>query len=336
MESKTYLLTGASGFLGSTICRQLISAGNKVIAFVLPGDKAEAFIPKGTLICHGNLCDPADVDRFFGMAGDGEFLVIHCASMVTVNPNYNQKVMDVNVNGTKNIIEACKTHAGCRKLVYVGSTGAMPTLKKGIMHREIQRFEPENLPDCYGQSKAIASNHVLDACKDGLDACIVMPTGILGPGDYSISTTTDGAIRIINGEMTIGITGTFNMADVRDLASGVISATEKGRKGESYILGNDVVSFKDYSKLLLEESGKKNIKFFLPCPVARFMAGIMEKKAERNGTTQLLTRYSFWVLSKNNEYDSTKACRELGYRSRSYKETIHDEVMWFKEQGLIS
>lgn len=131
----------------------------------------------------------------FDVGNDADIYVIHCASIVTVNPEYNPKVMEVNVGGTRNIIDACLECKGFRKLVYVGSTGAIPALPKGYIHREVGGFKPELLRDCYSRSKADASNLVLDAAKRGLDACIVMPTGIMGPGDSSVSKTTGTVIR---------------------------------------------------------------------------------------------------------------------------------------------
>lgn len=337
MESRAiYLLTGAAGFLGSTVCRLLLDMGKNVRALVLPGDKAAKFVPEDVQIVEGDLCDTDDIDRFFDVGQDRDVYVIHCASIVTVNPDYNPKVMAVNVGGTQHVIEACRNCKGFKKLVYVGSTGAIPTLPKGTAHREVTEFSPERIHDCYGKSKAAASNLILDAAESGLEACIVMPTGIMGPGDNSISTTTETVLRILKGEMSVGIAGSFNMADVRDLAAGVVSAVEKGRRGESYILGNEVVSFKEFARLLREESGCRRIRFFLPCGLARKIASHMEKKAAKSGTKPLLTTYSIEVLDKNNAYDSTKASKELGYSCRSYRETIRDEVDWLKSSGLIA
>ncbi len=143
-------------------------------------------------------------------------------------------------------------------------------------------------------------------------------------------------MQIINGEMPMGIDGSFNLCDVRDLANGTILAADKGRDGECYILGNQAVSFKKFSKLLMEESGCKPIKAFLPLGIANFIAGVMEKQAKKKGTRPLMTTFSVYNLARNNEFDCTKARRELGYRTRSYKETIRDEVAWLKATGKIA
>ena len=131
MRDTLYLVTGATGFLGSTICRQLIERGDKVRAFVLPNDKAMKHIPKEVEIFEGDLCDINSLEKFFKGPNGMKTIVLHIASVVTVDPTYNQKVIDINVNGTKNIIDLCLSHKECQKLVYCSSTGAIPELPKG-------------------------------------------------------------------------------------------------------------------------------------------------------------------------------------------------------------
>ena len=183
----------------------------------------------------------------------------------------------------------------------------------------------------------MATQLVLDAVRDrGLNACVVHPSGIMGPEDYAIGETTGTLIKIINGDMPMGIDGSFNLCDVRDLAHGTIMAADKGTAGSCYILGNDEVSFKDFSKLVCEESGCKPVKMFLPLGMANFIAGILEKKAKKKGEKPLMTSFSVYNLARNNVFDSSKARRELGYTTRSYRETIHDEIAWLKAEGKIA
>lgn len=340
MDDRIYLITGAAGFLGSNICRELIADGKKVRAFVLVGDKSAMFIPEGVEQCEGDLCDIDSLDRFFTIPEGMESVVIHAASIVTVSEEYSQKVMDVNVGGTKNIISLCLKHRECKKLVYVSSTGAIPELKKGEMISEVSFFNPESMPDkvrgCYSQSKALATQAVLDAVKEkGLDATVVHPSGILGPDDYAIGETTRTLVRIVKGEMPAGIDGSFNLCDVRDLARACILAVDRGRKGECYILGNEEIRFKDFSKLIADVSGCKAPKLFIPGSIANIMADIMTRKAKKKGEKPMMTRFSVYNLMRNNSYDSSKAKKELGYTTRSYKETVVDEVNWLKAVGQI-
>ncbi len=333
-----YLLTGAAGFLGSNICSQLLERGDKVRAFVLAGDPAVKFIPEGVEIFEGNLCSPEDCMRFFDVPEGTETICIHCASMVTVNPDYNEKLIAVNVGGTENIIAAAKAHPEFRKLVYVSSTGAIPELPKGQKITEVNQFVPyddDKVVGWYSRSKAMATQKVLDAAAEGLNACVVHPSGILGPNDHAISETTGTIIKIMNGEMAIGMGGSFNLCDVRDLAAGTIGAADKGRKGECYILGNKEVTLKEVAGMLHDACGCKQPLFYVPIALAYKLAAQMEKKAAKTGEKPLMTNFAVYNLDRNNSFDYSKAERELGYHTRPYSETLTDEARWLVKEGKI-
>ena len=339
MSNIIYLVTGAAGFLGSNVCKQLLESGEKVRALVLPNDKSVKFIPNDVEICLGDLCDSASLEEFFKVPAGMNSVVIHCASMVTVDPAYSEKLMAVNVGGTRNIIEKCLAHPECLKLVYVSSTGAIPEAPMGTKIKEVDKFEPNDpkkVVGAYSQSKAKASQMVLDAVRVmGLRACIVHPSGILGPLDHAVGETTGTLIKIIKGEMPVGMQGSFNLCDVRDLAAGCIAAVTKGRIGESYILANEEVTLKQLCEMLQEECNCQKIKFYLPLNIADKIAQTMEKKAEKSGKKPMMTTFSVYNLARNNSCDYSKAKEELGYSTRSYQETIHDEVEWLKKEGLI-
>lgn len=250
--------------------------------------------------------------------------------------NKIQKIMDINVGGTKNIIEKCLEHPECKKMVYVSSSGAIPELPKGQKIREVKQFDSEKVVGWYSKTKAMATQAVLDAVKkEGLNACVVHPSGILGPQDYAIGETTGTIIKIINGEMPVGMRGSFNLCDVRDLAAGCIAAADKGRTGECYILGNEEVTLKEMCELLDKDLHCGTCKLYLPLGLAKLLAKQMEKKAEKTGKKALMTTFSVYNLERNNTFDYSKAKKELGYHTRSYAETLHDEAVWLKEEGKI-
>ena len=336
MSRTLYLVTGAAGFLGSHICRQLLDRGESVRAFVLKGDPAVKYIPEKVGIVTGDLCDINSLENFFKVPDDTQTIILHVASTVTVNPDYNQKLMDINVGGTKNIIEKCLEHPECKKMVYVSSSGAIPELPKGQKIREVKQFDSEKVVGWYSKTKAMATQAVLDAVKkEGLNACVVHPSGILGPQDYAIGETTGTIIKIINGEMPVGMRGSFNLCDVRDLAAGCIAAADKGRTGKCYILGNEEVTLKEMCELLDKDLHCGTCKLYLPLGLAKLLAKQMEKKAEKTGKKALMTTFSVYNLERNNTFDYSKAKKELGYHTRSYAETLHDEAVWLKEEGKI-
>ncbi len=334
-----YLLTGAAGFLGTNICMQLLEAGCKVRALVLPNDPSVRFIPEDVEVVLGDLTDADSLDAFFAVPEGATSAIIHCASMVTVDPAYSEKLMAVNVTGTRNIITKVLAHPECEKMVYVSSTGAIPEQPHGTPITEVDKFEPcdpNKVVGAYSQSKAKASQMVLDAVRVmGLKACIVHPSGILGPNDHAVGETTATLLQIIKGEMPMGMQGSFNLCDVRDLAAGTIAAIDKGRVGECYILANEPVTLKELCEMLHEECDAKKIKFYLPLGLANTIAQGLEKQAAKSGKKPLMTTFSVYNLARNNVFDYSKARNELGYTTRSYRQTIHDEVQWMMEEGLI-
>ena len=338
-NNRYYLLTGAAGFLGTNICMQLLEAGCKVRALVLPNDKSVKFIPEQVEVVLGDLTDAPSLEPFFTVPEGCTSVIIHCASMVTVNPNYSEKLMAVNVGGTRNIITKVLEHPECEKLVYVSSTGAIPEQPHGTPITEVSQFtpcDPKKVVGAYSQSKATATQMVLDAVQVmGLKACVVHPSGILGPNDHAIGETTNTLLQIIKGEMPMGMQGSFNLCDVRDLAAGTIAAVDKGRVGECYILANKTVTLKEMCDMLHAECNAKKIKFYLPLDLADKIAAGLERQAEKTGKMPLMTTFSVYNLARNNEFDCTKARTELGYTTRSYEETIHDEVQWMIAEGLI-
>ena len=338
-NNRYYLLTGAAGFLGSNICAQLLAEGKKVRALVLPNDKSVKFIPKEVEVVIGDLCDEASLEPFFAVPEDSTSVIIHCASMVTVDPGYSEKLMAVNVGGTRNIISKVLAHPECEKMVYVSSTGAIPEQPHGTPITEVSQFtpcDPKKVVGAYSLSKATATQMVLDSVKVmGLKACVVHPSGILGPNDHALGETTRTVLQIIKGEMPMGMQGSFNLCDVRDLAAGTIAAVDRGRVGECYILANEPVTLKEMCEMIQRECAAKKISVYLPLGLADKIAHMLEKQAEKTGKKPLMTTFSVYNLARNNVFDYSKAKRELGYTTRSYQETIHDEVRWMIEEGLI-
>lgn len=331
-----YLVTGAAGFLGGTVCRQLVEQGNKVRVFILPNDPAKVFVPEEAEIVEGDLSNAESLKPFFDIPEGWEAIVLHIASIVTSSPDFNQKVIDVNVGGTKNIIDLCLSTPGVKKLVYCSSTGAIPELPKGTPIKEIDYFDETKVLGCYSMSKALATQEVLDACHHkGLNACIVHPSGIMGPGDYALGEIMQNVIKIISGELPAGIDGSFNICDVRDLADAIIKAAEKGRNGECYILANEVISFKDFCRMITENSEGTKVKVFIPPVAANIMSFLLERIAESKGEKPVLTSFNIYNLTRNNQFDSTKAKEELGYSTRPYEETIHDMIEWLLAEGII-
>lgn len=330
-----YLLTGAAGLLGNNIAISLIKEGKKVRALVLDGDPAVEHVQADVDIVVGDVIDVSSLERFFSVPEDTEVIVIHCASIVYVSPQPNQKVYDVNVTGTQYIVDFCVANK-VKKLVYVSSTGAIPELPNDETIYEPESFDPEIVVGYYNKTKALATQSVLKAVKENnLDASIVYPSGICGPNDYAFGPMAAFIIQYCEGKMPVGFEGFFNSVDVRDLANGVISCTQNGRKGEGYIMSNEMVSIRRIFDLISAVSGAPRVETSLPVEVMIDNATkSMPEGSEREATLATL-KFGMYNMVRNNNFSSEKAKKELGYRTRPFDETITDEVNWLINIGKV-
>lgn len=336
MKEKLYLVTGAAGLLGSNITKKLIIRGEHVRALVLYGDPAVRHVPEEAEIIFGDITDMASLERFFEVDKGTKVYVIHCASIVTVNADMDKKVYEVNVNGTKNVVRKCAEHE-VKKLVYVSSTSAIPELPAGQRIKEVDHFSPEGIIGYYGKTKAMASQAVMDAVEEyDLDASIVFPTGICGPNDFANGPVSSFIMEYVGGKMPAGIEGNFNAADVRDLAEGCIACAEKGGKGQGYIMGNQLVSMREMFDLLSEKSGCKNVRTILPMSLGKLIGKFCDLQGKITGKTGRMTSFAVYNLIRNNDFDFSRAQKELGYQVRPFSETIEDEIAWMIGEGMLT
>lgn len=334
IKEPLYLVTGATGFLGSNLTRALIARGCRVRALVRKSSKAAKTVPPEVEIVTGDLLDTESLEQFFDLPDDTELIVLHCAGFVAIAPEWNQRVYDVNVTGTQNMIEQCLTHQA-KKLVYVSSTGAIPEQPHGVKIKETNNFEPERVMGCYSQTKAIATRLVLDAAERGLDVSIIYPSGIFGPNDYGFSFVPQFIIDYTKGKMPAGISGSFNAVDVRDLAAGVIACALKSEKGAGYIMSGETVTLRELFNVVRQYAGGPKVRLMLPIPIARFLAHIAGVIGKITKKPMLLTTFIVYNLARNNDFDCSKAMRELGFSCRPFENTIRDTVQWLAAEGKL-
>lgn len=161
-----YLITGAAGYLGGEVCRQMVERGMNARALVLPNDKMKCYIPDEIECYKGDLCDKTSLEKFFEVPPQTETIVMHCASMVALGEERRELVMNVNVKGTRNIIDCCLQRPECKKLVYVGSTGTIPELPHGQKMTEPERFD-ETKVACTGSPRQLPASVCWTQCGNG-------------------------------------------------------------------------------------------------------------------------------------------------------------------------
>lgn len=330
-----YIITGANGFLGNNIVRALNQKSDcQIRALVSSLKRADALKDLKCQIFEGDITKPETLNEIFSVPAGAKVYVIHCAAIVYIKSKPNPVVREVNVLGTKHIVEKTLTIGG--KMIYVNSVHAIPELPHGEIMKEITNFDPEKVEGIYAKSKAEAAKYVLNAVKTrGLDACIVHPSGIIGPYDFKTSHLTQLITDTATGRLKAGVKGGYDFVDVRDVVAGILSACVYGKAGECYILSGHYISIPELLQMIAQATGRKPIKTFLPLWLAKISAPPSEIYYNLKKQPPLYTKYSLYTLESNANFSHTKATQELNYHVRPPQTTINDTVAWLKQVGRI-
>lgn len=318
-----YIITGGAGHLGSTILRLLRRTGAPVRALILPGE-TPAVQAEHITYCPGDVRDPDSLRPLFGEAAGEDTVVIHSAGIIDISGQLSPALRAVNVEGTKNILHLCREY-GVARLVHVSSVHAIPELPRGRTIREVEAFDPEAVVGGYAKAKAEATQAVLDAAGDGLDAVVVHPSGILGPYDDGSNHLVHMIKTFLAGKLPGSVNGGYDFVDVRDVAKGCLLAAQRGQKGRCYILSGRFAEIKELLTLAGQRVGRR-VPPLLPRPLARAAAPLLEAVALRKQERPLYTKYSLYTLTSNANFSHDRATQELGYRPRSLAHTVRDMV----------
>lgn len=319
------VVTGASGHIGYPLILKLLEKGEEV-RILIRSDEAR-FNALDVTKVYGDVTDKNSLLRAF----KGADYVYHLAGVISVDTNYSPVVWSVNVDGTKNVIEACK-ESGVKRLIYASSVDAYPPLPSHKEMTELSRFNPNAVTGTYAKSKAVSTNMVFDAQSDDLDVVVTYPGACLGPYDYKVSEI--GQIVRMYMKKMFPITmsfGHYNFVDVRDVADGMYNAAHKGIPGTGYILTNAVITVDQLLSLLASKTGISKGKISIPQGLANFGAVFAEGFYKISKKDPLFTRYTLRKLVSNANFSHAKAAEELGYNPRPLYDSVSDMVDWIRE-----
>ncbi|MGB9789601.1 NAD-dependent epimerase/dehydratase family protein [Thermotoga caldifontis] len=319
------VVTGATGHLGNVLVRRLLQMNEKVRVLVAPSEDVKPIEGLNVEIFRADVRDSKAVERLC----EGAQTVFHLAAVISI---FGKKrlVYDVNVNGTKNIVEACLKNS--TRLVYVSSVHAFAELSKGSLIDESVPIDPSRVTGCYAKSKAIATNLVLDAAKRGLDAVVVCPTGIIGPYDWRVSEMGNLFLLHLKGRLKVAVEGGFDFVDVRDVVEALVLAWKKAKSGEIFIVGGTHVTVKALIQMLQKIEPKRSVKIFLPIWLA-YVVSAFTSLGHLFGRKVIFTPYAVYTLSRNYVYSHTKASKELGYTPRPIEDSLKDTIEWLKSSS---
>ncbi len=318
-----WLVTGATGHIGNVLVRELLRRGERVRALILP---SESRAPLAGLEVEPTEGDVLDLDSLWeplrGIRG-----IFHLAGVISILPGENALVRRVNVDGTRNLLEAAR-RLRVGRIIYTSSIHALRRVRQGIIDESIP-YDAENPYGAYDRSKAQATLEVQQAAAAGMDAVITCPTGVIGPYDFRGSMMGEVIRTAAERRPTLYVDGAYDFVDVRDVVQGLIAAAQDGRAGESYILSGQRITVPDLLRTVREITGRGFLRLKVPLGLARFAARFTPAWYRLSGATPRFTPYALEVLQSNSHISHAKASRELAYRPRELHESLADAIHWF-------
>ncbi|MCR4392999.1 MAG: NAD-dependent epimerase/dehydratase family protein [Dehalococcoidales bacterium] len=322
------LVTGATGFIGGNLVRELLNQGYQVRALVRKGSKLKHLEGLDLDVAEGDLLDRASLEK----ALDGCEALFHTAALYTFWARNPGIIYETNVRGTENILNAARVK-GVKRIVYTSSESVVGVRPDGRGNEDVV-CDISSIPGDYKKSKFIAENLVFNLCKEGLPVVVVNPTTPIGP--YDVKPTPTGRIIVdyLNGKMFACVNTGLNIVDVRDVAKGHILALEKGKLGTRYLLGNRNLTLREIFNILERITGIKAPRINIPYRIALF-AGYVDEFIEGI----LLRRYpripvaAVRASRKFRHFDCSRAVRELGMPQTPVEVAFKDAVKWFRENG---
>jgi dihydroflavonol-4-reductase len=324
------LLTGADGFLGSHITRELLATGYAVRIFVLSGRMTSTLNGLSLERFEGNLLDTKDVMK----AVEGCDAVIHAAASTSVWPARNPMVNRVNIEGTRHIISACLHHK-VQRLVYVGTASSFGFGSKTKPGDENRPYASGKYALDYVDSKYEAQKLVLKAVSDNqLPAVIVNPCFMFGAYD---SQPSSGAmiVAVCKGKVPGYTTGGRNYIYVKDVANGVANALKKGKTGECYILGNENLTYQEVFKMIAEITKSRTPSVRIPSAITKGYGLFNSAVSKARGKPPILSYPLARIACEEQYYSPAKAIRELSLHQTPLRIAIQESFDWLKANHYV-
>src|SRR5712664_573513 len=299
------LVTGAAGFLGSHVARQLVARGDEVRVLLRASSTNRAIADLPLEYVTGDLRDPASLDR----AMKGVKRVFHVAADYRLWARRSREIYDSNVGGTKNLLEAAK-RAGVEQVIYT-STVATIAVDRPQLPNESTDARLEEMVGHYKRSKWMAEREALNAAKSGLPVIVAMPTTPVGPWDWKPTPTGKIILDFLNGKMPGYVETGLNFIGVEECAAGHLLVAEKGKVGERYLLGGENLTLKAMLDKLARITGLRAPEPGIPIEGVKIASHMMF-------------------------VDCSRAKRELGFQAGPVAAALERAVRWYEANGYIA
>lgn len=320
------LVTGATGFVGGAVVRALVDRGIDVRVLARAGADLQNIQNLAVERVEGDLRDPVSLRR--SLTGCGQ--LYHVAAHYALWAKDPSIFYDVNVTGTKNLLEAARD-VGVKRIVYCSTIGAIGIPPSGGLGTEETPVSLEQMAGHYKRSKYLAEQEVVKLAKAGLPVIIVNPSAPVGAGDVKPTPTGQVIVDFMKGRMPAYIETGMNIVDVDDVAAGHLLAMEKGRIGERYILGNANLMLREVFEILSRLTGVKAPTIKLPRLAILPLAYANLWIANLTGHPPRIPLEGVRMAKYKMHYDCSKAVRELSIPHTPPEVALEKAVRWFRD-----
>jgi dihydroflavonol-4-reductase len=324
------LVTGATGFVGGAVARALVNSGIDVRVLARAGADLQNIQRLTVERVEGDLRDQASLRK----ALIGCRQLYHVAAHYALWAKDPAIFYDVNVTGTKNLLEAAR-EVGTERIVYCSTIGAIGLPPGGGLGTEETPVSLEQMAGHYKRSKYLAEQEVLKLAKAGLPVVIVNPSAPVGAGDVKPTPTGQVIVDFMKGRMPAYIETGMNIVDVDDVAAGHLLAMQKGRIGQRYILGNKNLMLREVFEILSRLTGVKAPTIKLPRLAIIPLAYLNQWIANLTGQPPRIPLEGVKMAKYKMHYDCSKAIRELGIPHTPPEVALEKAVRWFRNHGYV-
>src|SRR5262249_25606103 len=325
----TTLVTGASGFLGSHVTRQLVARGETVRVLLRASSNNRAIADLPLEYVTGDLRDSASLAR----ALDGISRVFHVAADYRLWAKRKRDIYDSNVGGTKNLLEAAK-RAGVSQFVYT-STVATIAVDRPEHPNEFTDARLEEMVGHYKRSKWQAERIVLGSAKQGFPAIVAMPTTPVGPWDWKPTPTGKIILDFLNGKMPGYVETGLNFVGVEECAAGHLLVSDKGKIGERYLLGGENLTLKEVLDQLAKITGLAAPKLKIPHGLALGVAYANTAFSRLLGREPGIPVEGVKIARHMMFVNATRAQKELGFKPGPVSAALERAVRWYVDNGYV-
>ena len=320
------LVTGGTGFIGSSIVRELLRSGHDVRALVRAGSDTRNLDGLDIERVTGDITDPESLAR----SVRGCTYVFHAAALYSFWVTKPGLIERVNVGGTRNVLQAA-LDARIERVVYTSSVAALAVPSRDRPVDEETPVDPSAIIGAYKRSKYAAEQVALEYAHKGLPVVIVNPSFPVGPRDIKPTPTGQTILDFIEHRLPAYVDTGINVVDVEDVARGHLLAAQKGRVGERYILGGKNMPMQEFLAMLERITGIRAPRVRLPYTPLLALSYVNAAWCRMTKSTPRMTPDTIRMSRHYMYYDPRKAIDELGMPQTPPEVALKKAVDWFTE-----